>query len=53
MEGVEKYLVYALAVILISLLSVYAIEKWSLNTQVHNAQMQPIEMQKLKQCKTN
>lgn len=45
MDGFDKHLLYALTVICIYLLSMYAVEKWSLNTQVHNAQMQLIEMQ--------
>lgn len=34
-------------------LSLFGIAAWSLNMEAHNAQMRTIEMQKLKQCKTN
>lgn len=47
----EKYSTAA-AMIVTFMLGIFAISNWSLNQQVHNAQMQLIEIKKIKQCKT-
>lgn len=53
MDETNKFFLIMAALIVFLMLGFLLISKWSLNQQVHNAQMQLIEIQKLKQCKTN
>ncbi|MHC3032471.1 hypothetical protein [Acinetobacter nosocomialis] len=53
MEEEYKLTLSIAVVFAASLLGFFGIATWSLNMEAHNAQMQLIEIQKLKQCKTN